>query len=182
MNAGGIKGTIARRAYAAKKANYDASGTITHPLWDRLLFSKVSAVLGGRVRLMVSGSAPISPDVLEFLRLAFSCPVVEGYGSTESCAGTTITVADDRTAGHVGCPVPCQEIKLVDVPEMGYHATDKPYPARRDLRARPQHLQRLLPRQAPRRRRRWTRRAGSTPATLACGPPTACSPSSIARR
>jgi long-chain acyl-CoA synthetase len=45
-----------------------------------MVFNKTKAVFGGRVRVMVTASAPISPDVLNFLRVATSCPILEGYG------------------------------------------------------------------------------------------------------
>eukprot|EP01027_Heterolobosea_sp_BB2_P019526 GEZU01027423.1.p2 GENE.GEZU01027423.1~~GEZU01027423.1.p2 ORF type:complete len:303 (-),score=68.69 GEZU01027423.1:23-931(-) len=49
-------------------------------------------------------------------------------GLTETCAGGTNTIADDLTVGHVGAPAPFGHVKLVDVPEMDYRTTDKPYP------------------------------------------------------
>lgn len=52
-------------------------------------------ILGGRVRLMITGSAPISGDVLDFLKICFSAPICEGYGMTETSAGTVITFQDD---------------------------------------------------------------------------------------
>jgi acyl-CoA synthetase (AMP-forming)/AMP-acid ligase II len=102
-----------------------ADGTVTHAQYDPAVFSKVAARLGGRVRLMITGSAPIATNVLEFLRIAFSCHVVEGYGQTESIAGSTLTCpGDDQSSGHVGIPVLCNGVKLVDVPEMGYTGDD----------------------------------------------------------
>jgi len=124
---GGMKKTLFDRAYESKKQNL-SEGAMKHILWDKLVFGKVSERLGGRTRVMISGSAPISPDVLAFLRISFSCPVVEGYGQTETGAAICISDPADTTVGHVGLPVPCNELKLVDVPEMNYLATNTPYP------------------------------------------------------
>lgn len=76
-----------------------------------------SSFLGDRLLLVITGSAPTPPEVTAFLRRCFEVPVVDGYGSTE--AGY-ITI-DDRIAQDV-------EWRLVDVPELGYRTTDKPYP------------------------------------------------------
>jgi len=98
---------------------------LTHSVWDTLVLSKIQQQLGGRVRLMLTGSAPISDKVLEFLRICFACPVVEGYGQTESSAGITSTLLWDTKTGHVGVPFSCNEVKLVDVPEMNYTSKDE---------------------------------------------------------
>ena len=45
-----------------------------------LVFKKMKSALGGKVRLMTTGSAPIHPDVLDFLKICFSCQICEGYG------------------------------------------------------------------------------------------------------
>lgn len=111
-------------AYAAKVENLRENGELKHWIWDRLVFEPIREKLGGRVRAMLSGSAPISPEVMEFLRVCFSCEVYEGYGQTETSAGTCLTIRHDWTTGHVGVPAPCNEIKLVDVPDMGYFAND----------------------------------------------------------
>ncbi|XP_030620571.1 long-chain-fatty-acid--CoA ligase 1 [Chanos chanos] len=93
-------------------------------IWDKLIFKKVQATVGGRVRLMLTGAAPVSATVLTFLRGALGCQFYEGYGQTECTAGCTITLPGDWTAGHVGPPLPCNYVKLVDVAEMNYFAAN----------------------------------------------------------
>ncbi len=88
---------------------------------------KFRAILGGRVRLMVTGSAPIATDVLNFLKVAFCCPILEGYGQTESSAASCITLPNDPRSGHVGGPLPCLKIRLRDLPDMEYTSNDTPY-------------------------------------------------------
>uniref|UniRef100_UPI003AB0534E long-chain-fatty-acid--CoA ligase 5 isoform X1 n=1 Tax=Centroberyx gerrardi TaxID=166262 RepID=UPI003AB0534E len=93
-------------------------------IWDKLIFHKVQESLGGRVRVMVTGAAPISPPVLNFLRASLGCQIFEAYGQTECTAGCTFTMPGDATSGHVGVPVPCNVVKLVDVEEMNYFASN----------------------------------------------------------
>ncbi|KAJ3071531.1 Long-chain-fatty-acid--CoA ligase 5 [Podochytrium sp. JEL0797] len=128
MAGSSFKQALFNRAVAAKLANYKSTGTLTHSIWDPLVFSKVKTVMGGRLRFAMTGSAPISPDVLSFMAVALCCPVKEGYGQTESAAGLTYAVLGDTEAGHVGPPMTCNEIKLVNVPEMKYLASDRPFP------------------------------------------------------
>ncbi|KAJ3411439.1 hypothetical protein HDV05_002174 [Chytridiales sp. JEL 0842] len=123
-----VKTALFKRAVESKLANMKATGSLTHPLWDALVFRKVKAALGGRVRFICSGSAPISMEVLNFLRVAFGCQVLEGYGSTESASGLTVNWQNDFNSHTVGAPCTCNEVKLVSVPEMNYNATDKPFP------------------------------------------------------
>eukprot|EP01126_Amoeba_proteus_P025839 TRINITY_DN2567_c0_g2_i4.p1 TRINITY_DN2567_c0_g2~~TRINITY_DN2567_c0_g2_i4.p1 ORF type:complete len:271 (-),score=67.78 TRINITY_DN2567_c0_g2_i4:77-889(-) len=77
---------------------------------------------------MITGSAPISSSVMEFLRICFSCPVVEGYGQTETCGAATSTPLLEPLLGTVGIPTVSVEVKLVDLPELGYTSKDLPYP------------------------------------------------------
>lgn len=74
---------------------------------------------------MITGSAPISKDVLRFLKICFCCPINEAYGQTESSGPTTITWTNDPAVGHIGAPYPTCEIKLVDLPDMNYTSKDK---------------------------------------------------------
>lgn len=88
----------------------------------------MKAALGGRVRIILSGASPISPDVLDFLRICFGGFVSEGYGMTETSCLIAGSQRGDNTSGHVGAPSPSCEVKLADVPEMEYTNDDKPYP------------------------------------------------------
>ncbi|XP_068836681.1 long-chain-fatty-acid--CoA ligase 6 isoform X6 [Capricornis sumatraensis] len=108
--------------FAAKRKQAEVrSGIIRNDsIWDELFFNKVQASLGGCVRMIVTGAAPASPTVLGFLRAALGCQVYEGYGQTECTAGCTFTTPGDWTSGHVGAPLPCNHIKLVDVEELNY--------------------------------------------------------------
>jgi len=77
---------------------------------------------------MLSGSAPISPEVQDFMKICFSCEFYEGYGQTENGAGSFLTLLGDTQSGTVGVPLPMCEVKLVDIPEMSYTSKDKPHP------------------------------------------------------
>jgi len=102
----------------------------TTPLWNKLVFDKFKTALGGRVRIIISGGAPLSPQCCEFLAVCFGTPVCQGYGLTETCGGSIIREEDsiDLQAKSCGTPFPCCEAKLVDVPEMNYTHNDQPSP------------------------------------------------------
>ncbi|PPS18741.1 hypothetical protein GOBAR_AA01801 [Gossypium barbadense] len=97
-------------------------------LWDLLIFKKVRAILGGRLRFLLSGGAPLSPDTQRFINICFGTPIGQGYGLTETCAGGTFSEVDDTSVGRVGAPLPCSFIKLVDWPEGGYLTSNSPMP------------------------------------------------------
>uniref|UniRef100_A0A4W6E543 Arachidonate--CoA ligase n=1 Tax=Lates calcarifer TaxID=8187 RepID=A0A4W6E543_LATCA len=111
--------------FAAKRKGAEVSSGIirSDSIWDKIFFSKIQASLGGRLRMIITGAAPTSPSVLGFLRAALGCQVYEAYGQTECTAGCTFTTPGDWTPGHVGAPLPCNLIKLVDVPEKNYFAS-----------------------------------------------------------
>lgn len=121
-----IKRTLFNWGLGSKMNAIKEGGTT--PIWDTILFSKTKERLGGRVKFILSGSAPLDPTLADFLKACFCCPVVQGYGLTENFAGATISYGADSTVGHVGTPLTCTEIKLVDVPEMNYTSQDKPCP------------------------------------------------------
>mmetsp|Transcript_33119 Transcript_33119/g.84069 ORF Transcript_33119/g.84069 Transcript_33119/m.84069 type:complete len:672 (-) Transcript_33119:449-2464(-) len=121
--AGGVKAALFRWAYA-RKLHYMNQGwrfDEASPISDLLVFNKVKARLGGRVRVILTGGAPIPEHVNEFLRVAMCAPVVQGYGLTETCAASFISDPYDvGQVGTVGPPLPHTELRLEAVPDMGY--------------------------------------------------------------
>ena len=107
-----------------KIKDFKETGILTNPLLDSLIFKKVRNVLGGRMRFMLVGSAPMDPELMNFLQCSLSCKIVEGYGQTEDCAGVLISSQYDRVCQHLGGPGFNSEIKLVDVEELDYRSTD----------------------------------------------------------
>ncbi|CCX31992.1 hypothetical protein FPQ18DRAFT_321625 [Pyronema domesticum] len=129
IEAPGIKGALSRHAMKAKLENMKTTGSNKHALYDTIWANKVKAAIGfDRCRGMVSGSAPIAQDVLQTLRVVFSNDFIEGYGLTESYAVALGQLAGDNSAGNCGPPSIANEIKLRDVPDMGYTSNDTPYP------------------------------------------------------
>uniref|UniRef100_A0A669B3H3 Arachidonate--CoA ligase n=1 Tax=Oreochromis niloticus TaxID=8128 RepID=A0A669B3H3_ORENI len=111
-------------AFRRKEAELKNGVVRKDSMWDKLIFKKVQASLGGRVRFMITGAAPVSPTILTFLRAALGCQFYEGYGQTECTAGCTMSMPGDWSAGHVGPPLPCNAVKVVDVAEMNYLAAN----------------------------------------------------------
>ncbi|CAM9837072.1 unnamed protein product [Ectocarpus sp. 6 AP-2014] len=118
-----VKGLFVKACEAKVQGLHE--GRLTHALWDKLVFGKIKAALGlDRIQMMVTGSAPVAAHVLTFMRILIGVPLLEGYGQTETTAGSTMTQSGDFSVGHVGGPFSCTEICLKDVPEMGYRHTD----------------------------------------------------------
>lgn len=97
-------------------------------LWNFLVFKKVRAILGGHIRFLLSGGAPLSGDTQRFINICLGVSIGQGYGLTETCAGGTFSEFDDTSVGRVGAPLPCSFIKLIDWPEGGYLISDTPLP------------------------------------------------------
>jgi long-chain acyl-CoA synthetase len=89
---------------------------------SRYVFRKVKNLFGGELKAMITGSAPVKPDVMHFFRIALDIPIIEGYGQTESAAAGATTHPMDTSYGTVGSPGPNVEIKLIDVPDTKYRS------------------------------------------------------------
>ncbi|KAM3868309.1 long-chain-fatty-acid--CoA ligase 1 [Diretmus argenteus] len=117
-----LRRTLLHYAVKRKQAELSSGVVRNNSIWDKLVFNRIQSSFGGKLRFILTASAPISPTVLSFLRATLGCLIFEGYGQTECTAGCTFSMPGDWTAGHVGAPLPCAMVKLVDIPEMNYFA------------------------------------------------------------
>ena len=116
----GVKGALVGWAVAVGLARADAvlegrdPGWWTkarHSLADKLVFSKLRAGVGGRLRFFVSGGAPLAPDINRFF-FAAGLRILEGYGLTETSPVTNVNTFEDFRIGTVGKAVPGTEIRI----------------------------------------------------------------------
>ncbi|KAK3598870.1 hypothetical protein CHS0354_008618 [Potamilus streckersoni] len=119
-----LKSMLLNWAMASKEREIKQGIIRKDSFWDKIVFGKIQKMLGGNIRCVITGSAPLEDRVLSFCRCAFGCLVLEGYGQTEATAGITFSVPGDAATGQVGPPLPCTFVKLVDVPEMDYYEKD----------------------------------------------------------
>jgi long-chain acyl-CoA synthetase len=106
---------VGARASRARREGRSVRGPLAlkQRLAERLVFAKVRDRLGGRLRVGVSGAAPLSTDVMEFFH-ALGVPVIEGYGLTETASSATVNAPNDFRIGTVGRPVEGAEIRLAE--------------------------------------------------------------------
>mmetsp|Transcript_1130 Transcript_1130/g.2656 ORF Transcript_1130/g.2656 Transcript_1130/m.2656 type:complete len:717 (+) Transcript_1130:1-2151(+) len=118
------KGKVAQMLFevAVSNQSWCMSLGFRNPLWDAILFGKVRDALGGRVRVLASGAAPLSGDLHKFLKVVFGVPVCQGYGMTENAAPAVSQTTEYKGTGNVGGPIPATEVKLVDTDD--YKVTD----------------------------------------------------------
>ncbi|KAL0311130.1 UNVERIFIED_CONTAM: Long chain acyl-CoA synthetase 8 [Sesamum angustifolium] len=116
-----------RRLVAIEGSWFGAWG-VEALLWDIIVFKKIRSILGGEIRFMLCGGAPLSGDTQRFINICMGAPIGQGYGLTETCAGAAFSEWDDISVGRVGPPLPCCYIKLVSWEEGGYTISDKPMP------------------------------------------------------
>ena len=109
-----------KRAMEIKMKDYLETGMYKNILLDNLIFREVRKSVGGRLRFLLVGSAPIDGYIINFLRCALSAEIMEGYGQTEDMAGVLLTKTCDPVTQHVGGPGIWAELKLIDQPELGY--------------------------------------------------------------
>ncbi|KAG6395003.1 hypothetical protein SASPL_145594 [Salvia splendens] len=124
-SAGVIRQTLFNAAYAYKLHNMSKGykHSVAAPKIDKLVFKKVREGLGGKLRLILSGAAPLSPNVETYLRVVTCAHVLQGYGLTETCAGSFVARPDELSmVATVGPPLPVVDIRLESIPDMEYNA------------------------------------------------------------
>jgi long-chain acyl-CoA synthetase len=122
---------VGRKVSPMRLAGEQPSGLLAlrHALADRLVFSKIKARMGGKIRFFVSGSAALNREVQEWFHAA-DLLILEGYGLTETSAATCVNNPRATRFGTVGPPVPGSQVKIADDGEIlikgpgvmrGYH-------------------------------------------------------------
>lgn len=119
-----MKENLLKFALKRKQMELEKGIFRNNSLWDKVVFKQMHEKLGGRVRAIFCGSAPLSGRVMQFARCALGAIVFEGFGSTESTAICTTQIPGDLETGVVGPPLPSARIRLIDVPEMDCYAKD----------------------------------------------------------
>ena len=119
-----LKQKLFRLALASGRRRYALGCVGASCFWNKIVFKKVQALLGGRCRLFVCGSAPLAPDVQAWVQSVFNAPCRQGYGLTETTAVTTVGVMHDNTTSQVGPPQESACIRLRDWEEGGYLNAD----------------------------------------------------------
>jgi len=115
-------------AFCVKYKVAAAEKGLTTPIMDKLIFRGVRALIGGRIRVIFTGGAPLSPEAHTFIKTCMGCPLLQGYGLTETTACATIMQFEENSVGRVGPPVQGINIRLEDWEEGNYRVTDKPWP------------------------------------------------------
>jgi long-chain acyl-CoA synthetase len=95
---------------------------VKHGIADKLVFSKIRERLGGRIRVLVSGSAPLNKDIAEFFHAA-GLTILEGYGLTETSAGAFVNRPDNFKFGTVGRPMGDLELRIAEDGEVELRGT-----------------------------------------------------------
>ena len=115
------KGKIFRKAAdvaiayseAKDKRGFNPVLTLKHALFDKLVYSKIRAAMGGYVEAAISGGAPLGTRLGHFYRGA-GITILEGYGLTETTAGATLNLTKQLRVGSVGRPIPGNSVKIAE--------------------------------------------------------------------
>jgi long-chain acyl-CoA synthetase len=119
---GGLKKAIFDWSVGVGKKMREAERAGREPGWllrkqygfaDKKVLSKIRGLFGGRLRLAVSGAAPINPDILRFFDAA-GVLVLEGWGMTETSTAATISTPDDFKIGTIGKPFPGCDVRIAE--------------------------------------------------------------------
>ncbi|OZC06311.1 putative CoA ligase 4 [Onchocerca flexuosa] len=113
-----------RLNYERKRARYQEG--YCSPFLDRIVFKKIRRLLGGRLRGVLSGGAALNPETQRFMNICMCCPVIQGYGLTETCAAVAIADVNDLSTGTVGPPVRCLRILLREWSDGNYTPFNDP--------------------------------------------------------
>jgi long-chain acyl-CoA synthetase len=112
------------KALATKIYNYEKYGRLSHAFFDKIFFNEIRNFLGGKLAYMTTCAASMNKVIMQSLKVMIGCCFVEGYGQTEGGGSCIMCNIKDINVGRIGGVANTLELKLVDLPEMGYLTTD----------------------------------------------------------
>lgn len=118
----GCKRNLVEKGIAAKRENFAKNGSLEHSLYDKLVFKKIREKFGGRIEAFITGSAPLSLEVANDIKIFFSAPIIEAYGMTEISGALVVTSVNDNSNISAGGVLRINQFKLADRKEMNYHS------------------------------------------------------------
>ncbi|EMF13692.1 acyl-CoA synthetase [Sphaerulina musiva SO2202] len=118
-------GAMSAKTFMMNNASYLPLSSVGTNIVDNVVFKKVAEATGGRLRICLNGGGPIAKETQRFISMCIA-PMISGYGLTETAAMGAIMdplAWTDQALGEIPGSV---EVKLVDFPDAGYHATNNP--------------------------------------------------------
>ncbi|XP_060524665.1 fatty acid CoA ligase Acsl3-like [Cylas formicarius] len=123
---GSFKKLLFKFAYDYK-IRWTARGFKTRII-DRIVFSNIQMILGGRMKYILTGGAPLSADTQKEITTCLCAHVIQGYGLTESTSAACVENITTMQYGRVGPPCSTCLVKIVNWDEGNYTVQDKPWP------------------------------------------------------
>ena len=120
----GWKKKLAYKAYYTKLENYQKYGIITHAVYDTLIFKKIRAMFGNKIKTVLCASAPMPKNLADDFKIFLSIPVIEGLGMTELSGSAFCTSYYDLTNYTAGGVTGGAKIIIKSVPDLSYTIDD----------------------------------------------------------
>ena len=122
---GGWKKKLAYKAYYTKLENYKKYGIVTHAIYDQIVFKKIRAMFGNRIKVVLCASAPMPKELADDFKIFLSVPVIEGLGMTELAGSAFATNLHDLTNFTAGGIIGGAKMVIKSVPDLGYSIDDE---------------------------------------------------------
>ena len=120
----GWKKKLAYKAYHTKLENYRKYGIITHAIYDQLIFKKIRAMFGNKLKTVLCASAPMPKELADDFKVFLSVPIIEGLGMTELSGSAFCTNYHDLTNFTAGGVTGGAKMIIKSVPDLGYTIDD----------------------------------------------------------
>jgi long-subunit acyl-CoA synthetase (AMP-forming) len=126
---GGVKSALFRWGLNSGERHFNRGTIGANRLLNGIVFKRLQKqMLGGKLKMIITGSAPLSPEIQKYVQTVLDVPVRQGYGLTETCAGSCVGFWGDNALKTVGPPTVCTVVRLADWAEGNYMNSDKDKP------------------------------------------------------